>query len=165
MLRGYSILDGTTLRHWIYDSSGRPVYFGSEIVQPRSGIPPDKITIPAALLAATHQPKRRNQNGASHPPSPGSYMYSQPSPRMPPVYRAVLRHDGATLHIHPNGRPTLVWSDGIVDVWADSNRDHVVLPPGSRLRFPQRGTIHALSRSRDANFLFYRPIDQYSQNA
>lgn len=92
VLRGYSTLEGTTLRHWIIDSTGQEVYFGSEIVRPRSGVPPDTIAIPPALVAGVQPSSKRSDDnpasvdGASSgmaqskPPGSGSARNVEPHP-------------------------------------------------------------------------------------
>lgn len=71
-----------------------------------------------------------------------------------PIRKYALRHDGAILNIHVNGAPTIVWSDGYVDTWADNNQRHCVLSPGVRLRFPNNGTIHAVPLNQLATTLY-----------
>jgi hypothetical protein len=82
----------------------------------------------------------------SHPngtqPSSGSSPRRM-QPQAPPTQAYALRNDGSTLHVHVNGRPTVIWSDGSVDVWADQNNRHVVLKAGQHLNFPtQQGSHH-----------------------
>lgn len=57
-LRGYSTFDGTKLQHWILDDQGNATYLGAEIVRPRTGTPPDTLTISAALLGGGRKPDR-----------------------------------------------------------------------------------------------------------
>ena len=77
---------------------------------------------------------------------------------VPPPREYPLRSDGGRLNLYVNGRPTVIWSDGYVDVWADQNPLHFVLNPGHRMNFTRNGTIHAVSRSSGATKLFSQPI-------
>ena len=74
-----------------------------------------------------------------------------------PVMVSPLRHNGDVLIVPVNGTPTVVWSDGHVEVWADGDPHRVVLLPGHRLTFPNHGTIHVIPKSSDAYTLFNQP--------
>lgn len=67
-----------------------------------------------------------------------------------------LRHNGDVMNIHINGIPTVVWSDGFVEVWADGGHRRM-LAPGERLNFPGHHTVHAVPRSADAYTIFWQP--------
>ena len=74
----------------------------------------------------------------------------------PPANAAPLRHNGDVLNVHINGAPTVVWSDGHVEVWADGpGGRRVSLAPGQRLTFPSQRVVHATPRSPDAYTLYY----------
>ena len=98
-----------------------------------------------------------NGTRPSSGPSLRSIQSQAPPTRAPPTQAYPLRNDGSTLHVHVNGRPTVIWSDGFVDVWADQNTRHIVLKPGQHLNFPNSGTIHAFPRSTGANSLYSQP--------
>lgn len=75
--RGYSIVDGMTLKHWLYDLDGNAIYCGSERIQIPSGTPPDNYVIPDTVLAAILGNISNNkQNSAG---IPGEY-----TPRLTP---------------------------------------------------------------------------------
>jgi hypothetical protein len=182
--RGYTIIDGNTLKHWIYDRTGNPQYFCSEQVQIPLGTPPARIVIPAFILAAIqHQSTPSNSSQAQpqtsqrqlvHTPR-GNYLplggypvltpdeearsHEQTSQQSnQPISRHPLRHDGEILNVHVQARPTVVWSDGYVDVWADDGIRHYVLAPGESLKFPNSETIHAIPHSDSATELYSKPF-------
>jgi len=189
-LRGYTVMEGSTLKHWIYDRTGNPIYYGSETVQTPPGMPPDTIVIPAALLAAIqHQSSptlaqatstQPGQRQVVHTPMGdylplGGYPVLPPAEAPPPApsqsrvqaptqargpFHGFLRLDGEILEVHSQGIPTVVWSNGYVDVWADDSPHHRVLAPGHKLNFPNSYTIHAVPRSDGATELFYQPSHQ-----
>jgi hypothetical protein len=87
----------------------------------------------------------------------------RPDPRIsgfsndgPQLSVAPLRHNGDVLNIHTNGVPTVVWSDGMVEVWADGGGRRM-LAPGERLNFPGHRTVYAVPRSNDAYTIFWHP--------
>jgi hypothetical protein len=77
-LRGYSTLDGTTLRHWILDSEGKSVYLGSEIIEARVGVPPVTFAIPAALFAAASQSRNKPREPGADIPRGASFLAESP---------------------------------------------------------------------------------------
>jgi hypothetical protein len=85
-----------------------------------------------------------------------TYGESHPSANVAP-----LRHNGEVLNIHINGTPTVIWSDGHIEVWADGPAGRrVVLSPGQRLSFPAQRVVHAVPRSSDAYSLYYQPTGE-----
>ncbi len=112
-------------------------------------LPPQQPTVSTPALTSISSP---------HPSTAPQHEEFRVPTRLPEPYRSPLRHDGAVLNIHPEGRATLVWSNGFVDVWADNSPRHVVLRPGCPLRFLNSHTVHAIPRSNNATLLFYRPV-------
>jgi len=94
-------------------------------------------------------------NAPSYQPDPKIYgMQEYGAGR--PISVAPLRHNGDFINLHIGGIPTVVWSDGYMEVWAD-NGPRRMLTPGERLHFPSQHTVHALPRSPDAYTIFWQP--------
>ncbi len=81
-----------------------------------------------------------------------------PKDQESPTKNYQLRHNGDVLNVHVNGTPTLIWSDGEVEVWADDNINHMILGPWQRLSFPNFRTIHAIPRGPNASSLFSQDL-------
>lgn len=94
-------------------------------------------------------------NAPAYQPDPKVHSMQEYSAG-PQVSVAPLRHNGDVINLHIGGIPTVVWSDGYIDVWADGGPRRT-LAPGERLHFPSQHTVHAVPRSHDAYTVFWQP--------
>jgi hypothetical protein len=96
-------------------------------------------------------------------PEPEPYVAPEPEPYVAPepepTKSFALPRNGDIFHLHVNGRPCEVWSDGIVALSADEANRIATCQPNSPLYFPNSLTIHASPRSRQATTIYLRYTD------
>jgi hypothetical protein len=126
---------------------------------------------PVSMVSPVPQPETAPASPREMPPQtidsiaksvsagPGPSMASaQPELPKQPAIRATPFARGRTgIDLYVNG-PTVIWSDGSVDVWGDNNSRHVLLPANSRLSFPSSRVIHVVRTSPETTTLYSEAI-------